>query len=157
MNNKIKIHSGYPFLYFTWIFACVVLFVTLLFNRNNIYFSVITTVVIALIFYLLFLSYACTLTIEEPVLSVKYLFPNSGKIEINLLEVDFIEFELSYFYLFEDDFKMGVFYLMHPYDTIIVHFKNGDRKIIKFNSSYFTARKIYVFLKDNISKDKLVE
>ena len=157
MNNKTKIHSGYPFLYFTWIFACVVLFVALLLNRNNIYFSVIITVVLALIFYLLFLSFACTLTIEESVLSVKYLFPNSGKIEINLLEVEIIEFELSYFYLLEDDFKMGVFYLIHPYDTMIIHLKNGDRKIIKFNSSYFTVRKIYVFLKDNFSKDKLVE
>lgn len=153
MNTKPKIHSSYPFLYYIWICACVVLIVVLLFNRNNIYFSVIISVVIALILYLLFLSYACTLTIEESVLRVKYLFPNSGKIEINLLEVDFIEFELSYFYLLEDDFKMGVFYLMHPYDTMVVNLKNGDRIIIKFNSSFFAARKIYLYLKDNFSKD----
>ncbi len=152
--EDLKLNSRAPLLYYFWIAGSIALLTVLLINQTNIYFAIINALVISLIFYLMFLSYASSIRIDQSLLRIKYLFPNTGTIEINLLEVEVIEFELSYFFLFEDDFKLGVFFLMHPYDTMIIHFKNSDKRIVKFNCSFFATRKMYLFSKSNFQKIK---
>ena len=143
----MKIKSGFPVLYLIWIIASVAFFCFFL-NIATLVHSIITSIVISCILYLCFIRKYCLLSLDGSSLKIKYLFPLTEIVQINLEDIAYVEFELNYFYLLEEDTKVRSHYLFYPYDTMIIHFKkNLETRRIDFNSPILSTTKIYRFLK----------
>lgn len=144
----MSIKSGIPPLYIIWLIVSAVSLVLFMYYFGGI-ISIVSAVSVSAIGYFLFINKACLFTLESQQIKIRYLFPMKESIKINLNDVAKISFELSYFYLTEEDANLKIFYMLHPYDTMIVDFKNGyNRKIVYFNSSFFPTIKIYRYLKN---------
>ena len=144
----MKIKSGFPFFYFLWLFVSIAFFFILLFTTSLFLFSLISAVIVAGALYLFVVNKYCLLSLEGSILKLKYLFPRREKIEIDMSIVKYIEFELSFFYLFAGDLEVNKSRMHNPTDAMTIRFKDGTKaRIIDFNSPLFSTIKIYRYLK----------
>ena len=144
----MTIKPSLPIVYVLWLIVTILLAIFFLLNNATFLFSFINTLVISAILYYFFVNKACLLSIEDNILIVKYLFPMRGTKHINLAKVSNIKFEFGYYYFFNEDSKTAFLYLLHPYDIMIVSFKDEDQKTnILFNSNLLKTLKISKALK----------
>lgn len=148
VNAEGYIKSGAPFVYYVWILLSVSIFIAEIFARINFLYALFIFLIIATILFVVIAQYSCSFICSNDKIRFKYLFPSNEIKEISLVNIDRIEFELSYFYFLEEDFKMGVFYWFRPYDTMYIFYQNEKLPmIIKFNASFKGAKKMYKYLK----------
>jgi hypothetical protein len=121
----------------------------LIVDEINIFYTIIISSILVLVFYYLLAQYACKFSLSGEIIAIKYLFPFKKDISINLSNLKEPKFDLSYYYFLEDDFRMGIFLWSHPFDsfTFIVSGEK-DPVIININSSYIGTKKLYKLLKN---------
>jgi hypothetical protein len=72
-----------------------------------------------------------------------------------LADVKSVESELSYFFIWSEDFKMGRYYWYHPYDTFSLLMNTSDTAdILNINTSYVATIRLHTFFREYKSPSK---
>jgi hypothetical protein len=147
----MRINSRLPIVYYVWILLSVVLLIALLFRHVNFFYSVFVTIFLSGVTYFVLARYACIIELDDSAIRVRYVFPIPGVVEFKLKDIEQIEFDLSWFFMLSEDFRMGVFYWYHPFDTITFYLKTEEghtQNSVNINTSYFGTLKVYGHLKE---------
>ena len=147
----MRINSRLPIVYYVWILISVGILIGLLLRHVNLFYSVFVAVFLSGVLYFVLARYACIIEWEESVIRVRYVFPVPGLVELNPKDIEKIDYELSWFYLMSEDFRMGVVYWYHPFDTITFYLKTKEgctQNSVNINTSYLGTLKLCGRLKE---------
>ena len=146
---KNKICSKLPIVYFTWIILSVGIPVTLLLSGVNLFYAIFASAILSCVLYFLLARFACIVEMDDRSIVVTYVFPFNKRVEINLADVRSVGSELSYFFIWSDDFKMGRYYWYHPYDTFLFLMDDSDAAdVLQINTSYMATIKLHTFFRE---------
>jgi len=142
----MNIKTGLPITFFSWLLLSIALLIISFFSGVSLFYACFVAIVISVILYIIVAQFSCSFILNENSITFNYLL-SKPKV-VSLLQIQRAEFELSYFFFFEEDFKMGIFYWFRPYDTMYLFYDKGEEPIaIKFNSSFKGTLKMYRYLK----------
>ena len=97
-----------------------------------------------------FANFACVVVLTDDSFSIHYLFPNTKRQVVDLKGVVDVTFQLSYFFIPSDDVQLRMSFLLHPYDTIVFHYKDETIIPVNVNMCYPGTWKIRRLLKNKI-------
>ncbi len=151
-----------PYSYFFWIALSVIVSIVFI-NSLSIVDGVLTSILSTCFLYVTIAKYACKVDILDNTIYINYLFPLFFlKRKIELKRGTLLEFELGYFYYFDDEHNLAPIQFLYPHDRItlyeIVDGKKTKYDGLNIHVSYSGLKKIRKTLEENsnvLVSDKL--